>query len=117
MRPEKLAYARAMRADPTPAEHRMWEAIRKRALGVKFRRQHPMWGYIADFYSPQIRLCIEVDGKYHNAVMDALRDEVLAVHGIATIRFQNRELFENMDGVVSRIEATIRERSAEKQKD
>lgn len=99
----KLAHAKGMRGDPTPAEHRLWERLRERRLGVKFRRQAPMWGYIADFYCNEFRLCVEADGGYHDPATDWQRDQALAQHGIKTIRYTNRQILSDTDAVVADI--------------
>src|SRR5438093_8025397 len=85
----KLHRAQAMRFFPTDAELRLWIGLRCSKLGVKFRRQVLMWGYIADFYCTRARLCVEVDGPVHDAVADRRRDGVLESHGIRTLRFSN----------------------------
>ena len=70
-----------MRRHPTPSEARLWEALRGRKLGVKFRRQHPLGSFIADFYCASRRLVVEVDGSVHEGeaqrCYDALRSESL----------------------------------------
>ncbi|MFH1160030.1 MAG: endonuclease domain-containing protein [bacterium] len=60
-----LRRAREQRKNMTPAERRLWYRIRGKALGVKFRRQHPINRFIADFYCHEARLVVEVDGGYH----------------------------------------------------
>jgi len=57
--------AQQMRLEPTLAEQRMWQYLRKRQLGVKFRRQHVIDRFIVDFYAREARLIIEVDGPIH----------------------------------------------------
>ena len=57
--------ARTLRKNQTPAELELWEAIRKKKLGVEFHRQVPLLHYIVDFYCHEIGLAIEVDGKIH----------------------------------------------------
>jgi very-short-patch-repair endonuclease len=61
-----VARARKMRTDPTPEEASLWQSLRKCQLGgYKFRRQHVIGAYIVDFYCPQARMVVEVDGKVH----------------------------------------------------
>jgi very-short-patch-repair endonuclease len=108
---EKRLSAKRMRKFKTPAERMLWDRIRRRALGAKFRCQAPMWGYIADFYAPQYALCIEVDGEYHEPCKDALRDRHLEEKGIATIRFTNEQVVSNIDAVLREIRAAIIARS------
>ena len=58
-------HAHTMRQAPTESEARLWRALRSSQLGVAFRRQVPLLGFIADFYAPSARLVVEVDGGYH----------------------------------------------------
>jgi guanylate kinase len=83
----KKQKARQMRRHPTRTEAMLWGYLRRRQLGVKFRRQAPMRGWIADFYCPQLKLVIEVDGKQHDLLRDKLRDGVLSRLGFETFRF------------------------------
>lgn len=69
------AVAREMRRKPTPSEMILWEALRRRQLGVRFRRQHPLGGrYVVDFYCVAHELVVEVDGAVHDSVEAAERD-------------------------------------------
>ena len=69
------AVAREMRRTPTPSEMILWEALRRRQLGVRFRRQHPLGGrYVVDFYCVAHRLVVEVDGAVHDSAEAAERD-------------------------------------------
>jgi very-short-patch-repair endonuclease len=64
---EKLDLARQFRREPTASEHRAWELLRdRRCLGLKFRRQQVIRGYIADFYCAELRLVLEIDGDVHD---------------------------------------------------
>ena len=76
-------YAHAMRQAPTDSEARLWRALRSSQLGVAFRRQVPLLGFIADFYAPSARLIVEVDGGYHERRVsaDERRDRKLARAG------------------------------------
>lgn len=105
MAPHKFANARRMRLNPTPAERVLWQYLKGKALGVKIRRQSPMWGYIADFYAPAARLVIEVDGEYHQEHVDATRDAVLLSKGLRTLRLTNAAVLANPESAI----ATIRE--------
>ena len=58
--------ASQLRKNPTPTEKILWEHLRNKKLGVKFRRQHPVGIFILDFYSHEIRLVIDIDSKFHN---------------------------------------------------
>ena len=58
-------HAHTMRQSPTDSEARLWRALRSSQIGVAFRRQVPLLGFIADFYAPSARLIVELDGSYH----------------------------------------------------
>ncbi|HYH80890.1 MAG TPA: endonuclease domain-containing protein [Longimicrobium sp.] len=98
--------ARAMRKAMTPAEARLWAAIRRGGLdGVPFRRQHTVGRFVLDFYAPAHHLAIEVDGAVHDAQaeQDAERTKALAQRGIRVIRFRNEEVLTNTSVVLDRI--------------
>jgi ATP-dependent DNA helicase RecQ len=66
---------RELRANPSEAEKLLWSVLRAKSVaGIKFRRQHPIEPYIADFYCAKARLVIEVDGESHDARVDYDRD-------------------------------------------
>lgn len=91
-----------MRREPTAAELRFWYEVRDRRLGgLKFRRQHLIGVFIADFVCLERRLVIEIDGGQHadDVVRDAARDCVIAAEGFRVLRFWNHEVLTNMDGV------------------
>jgi very-short-patch-repair endonuclease len=102
-----LGKAREQRKVMTPAEKRLWGRIRKEALGIKFRRQHPIDRFIADFYCHEAKLVIEIDGGYHEEedqkARDVGRTRELEGFGIRVIRFTNEEVEEDLEGVVRRI--------------
>ena len=66
--------AKANRKDPTEAENILWNALRNRATGYKFRRQHPIESYIADFVCLETWLIVEVDGGYHTSETQKAED-------------------------------------------
>ncbi len=74
----------------------LWLHLKRNQLGVRFKRQHPIWMYIADFYCHEIKLVIEVDGSIHMVkdVMenDLVRQEDFTSFGIKVIRFTNKEI-------------------------
>ncbi|MCG6122640.1 MAG: endonuclease domain-containing protein [Microvirga sp.] len=109
--------ARRLRKAMTPAEARIWLALRQlRDQGHHFRRQVPIDRYIVDFAALKHRLVVEIDGGHHGfdgeAVRDQRRDATLARLGFRVLRFWNAEVFENLDGVVETILAAARERIA-----
>ncbi|HEX2981833.1 MAG TPA: endonuclease domain-containing protein [Anaerolineaceae bacterium] len=101
-----LARSNALRHNLTPAEARLWQAIRShRVEGVHFRRQHAIGPYIVDFCAPEKKLVIEVDGGQHLEVQayDQQRTADLESKGYVVLRFWNNEVMENLDGVLLRI--------------
>jgi len=102
-----LRMAREQRKNMTPAEKKLWQRIRGKKLGMKFRRQHPINRFIADFYCHEARLVVEIDGGYHDKEeqqkYDAGRTKELEEFDIRVIRFTNAEVEENLAGVVIRI--------------
>ncbi|MFA6170546.1 MAG: DUF559 domain-containing protein [Candidatus Margulisiibacteriota bacterium] len=102
----KVQRARELRKGQTEAEARLWWLLRKKLmLGYKFRRQHVIKGFILDFYCPQARLGVELDGGIHKQQedYDKARDKVLKDHGVEVIRFTNKELFQAPVKVISLI--------------
>lgn len=106
------AKARALRQNMTKAEVLLWLQLRRRALnGARFRRQHPIGPYIADFTCPAARLVVEVDGATHSTreelEYDARRTRYLESKGWTVIRVNNIDIYENMDGVWRMIAAQL----------
>ncbi len=102
MEPKYDGYARAkvLRENSTLAEQAMWEIVRdKRIGGYKFRRQHPFYRFVLDFYCKEKLLAIEVDGSVHNRAngraYDQERERILNNQGIQVIRFSNLEVLQN----------------------
>nr|WP_275402085.1 DUF559 domain-containing protein [Sphingomonas aracearum] len=96
--------ARHMRRNPSEAEKRLWRALSNSQLrGLKFRRQHVIGRYIADFFCPAIGLIVEVDGDTHRRERDICRDRTMTDAGFTTVRFTNAEAMGNMEGVLLRI--------------
>ena len=97
--------ARDLRKAITPAERRLWSALRSRKLnGCKFRRQHPLGWFIVDLVCIERRLVIEVDGGQHaENPDDERRTAWLEAQGWRVIRFWNDEVAENLDAVAERI--------------
>ena len=101
-------FAAEMRAKMTPAEHYLWEYLKKNQLdGLKFRRQHPMGAYIVDFYCHSKKLIIEVDGKYHEEgvqpAKDEFRDNEMERFDIKVLRFTNDEVLNEIERVLEEI--------------
>lgn len=97
--------ARALRRSSTDAEALLWSKLRARQLGgLKFRRQHPLEGYVLDFACIEARLAVEIDGGQHaqcDAVQrDDLRTQVIGSCGLRVLRFWNNEVLSNLEGVL-----------------
>ena len=101
--------ARRRRQQMTLPEVLLWRALRGRPGGFKFRRQHPVGGYVVDFACLSERLIIEVDGDVHSndkvVVVDRLRQADLEARGFKFLRVAARDVFGNLDGVVAVITA------------
>jgi very-short-patch-repair endonuclease len=96
----KLQRARDLRRDLTMAERRAWTLLRnRRMLGLKFRRQHVIAGFIVDFYCAELRLVLEIDGTGHSGSAqsdyDAARTANLEARGLRVIRIRNDALRED----------------------
>lgn len=96
---------RALRKNQTPAEAQLWKYLRVRQLqGRKFRRQHSIMYFIVDFYCPQEQLIIELDGEYHNDILqkayDVKRTCLLQKHGFKVIRIKNQDVFNSIEMVL-----------------
>jgi very-short-patch-repair endonuclease len=97
-----------LRNNPTDAENKLWYYLRNcQFQNLRFRRQYSCGNFILDFYCPQIRLGIEVDGGQHNILenqaQDAERTEYLKRKGIKIIRFWNHEILSDIDGVLGKL--------------
>ncbi|MER0239598.1 endonuclease domain-containing protein [Fulvimarina sp. MAC8] len=118
VKPEHRGYARRMRRMPTDAERILWHRVRADRLpGLRFRRQVPMLGFIADLVCHEARLIVELDDWQHiglaaNAARDRHRDTAFAKAGYLTLRIDNDDVIEDVDAVATRIAAIARERIA-----
>ena len=111
----KLQRAKELRKEMTPAEARLWAALRGNKLGGNhFRRQQVIAGFSVDFYCHTPRLVVEVDGGVHEEQQeyDAERDRVLTAHGLRILRFSNEEVHTNLAGVLLRITQACAEHPA-----
>lgn len=99
-----------MRREPTNAELILWQELRAKKLGVKFRRQHLIDQFIVDFYCVKLGLVVEVDGGVHGRQRsaDLEREKILKALGCSIIRFNNKAVKENLQKVVSEIQDVIR---------
>jgi len=106
---QKLQRAKELRREMTPAEKVLWEELRANKLGVHFRRQQVIQGFIVDFYCHKSALVIEVDGDVHDLQKeeDERREKVLSAVGLRVVRFRNDEVIGNLLDVVERIKAYL----------
>lgn len=105
--------AATLRSQMTPAEKVLWAYLKLKPIGYKFRRQHAISKYIADFYCHSLKLIIEVDGNIHNvetvADNDKARQEFLESEGIRFLRFTNAEVLSDFDKVKTKIELQLQQ--------
>ena len=104
--PAVRARAKMLRTEQTPAERMLWRVLRDRAVnGLKFRRQHPLDGFVLDFFCAEAKLCVELDGGIHDGQRerDAERTAQLEARGLRVIRFRNEEVIDDISSVLTRI--------------
>jgi len=105
-----IGAARRLRRSMTDAELALWRILRSRQLqGFKFRRQHPIGPFVADFVCLERKLVVELDGGHHaqQAEADAERTQYLQGAGFRVIRFWNNDVLTEMDGVAEWVLATL----------
>lgn len=109
----KLERAKELRREMTPAEKLLWEDVRAKKLGVRFRRQQVIQGFIVDFYCHKTALVVEVDGDIHDLRQeeDARREKVLTEMGLKIVRFRNDDVMKNASAVVGIIKETVTSRT------
>ncbi len=105
---ETIERARDLRKRMTETEKLLWAQLRaKKLAGLKFRRQHPIWIFITDFYCHEVKLVVELDGGIHQESeqkqWDENRTAELERFEIQVIRFTNKEVFENLEVVLKTI--------------
>jgi|GEM_PF-508919 len=111
---ENLARIRQLRHDVPKSEKKLWyDGLSGQRLDFRFRRQYPIGPYSLDFYCPEIKLCVEIDGSSHDERLerDLNRDAYLAEQGIATLRIPVSSVVGSFEDVLSLIETTCRERA------
>jgi len=107
---DKVRFAREQRQNPSAGETAVWEVLRGRQLGAKFRRQHPIGPFVLDFYCEAARLGVEIDGPHHQDTVeyDQWRDErLLNGYGIEVLRIAGSDVENDMIGVVERIRTRL----------
>ena len=113
--PSVFKKAKALRKNMTNAEKVLWNHLSNNKLnGKRFKPQHPMYSFIADFYCHELKLVIEVDGGIHNLPenkqYDVNREYVLKEFGMEVIRFTNEEVANDIENVLQRIKVIIKQR-------
>jgi len=109
--PEKQILAERMRRTMTPTETALWQKLRRNQLGVNFRRQQGIDGFIVDFYCHCKTLVVEVDGPVHDADYDAERGRILAERGLTTLRFTNEQVRDNIGFVLYQIRRHLKSKT------
>jgi very-short-patch-repair endonuclease len=105
-------HARELRRQSTDAEQRLWLHLRAGRLnGLKFRRQHPIPPYVADFYCESARLVIELDGSQHNEGVDDARTRFLELLGLKVLRYWDNEVLQQTDAVLEAIWSVAQDRT------
>ena len=101
-----------LRANMPKPEEILWQRIRRKQLGVKFRRQHGIGRYIVDFYCAELNLVIEIDGDSHfsdeGKEKDTIRDAFMETLGIKFMRFTNEEVMKQTESVLERLFNLVR---------
>ena len=111
-KPHLKSQRKSLRKDLTIAEAFLWKQLKKSQFEEKkFRRQQSIGTYIVDFYCPEEKLVIELDGEVHKNIIssdyDDKRTEYMEANGIRVIRFENKQVFENFDMVMEAIRQTF----------
>ena len=109
--PILFEFAKKMRENPTEAEAVLWTYLSNKQQGFRFKRQHPIKYFIADFYCHKAKLVIEIDGGYHQLPeqyeYDKNRDYELEELGLKVLRFTNEQVFFNIENVIKDIEKEL----------
>lgn len=110
---KKIRTARLLRQRETELERRLWQALRGRRLArLKFRRQHPVGAYVADFACPEAKLIVEVDGYWHQfrRARDDHRTDRLRAYGYEVVRFETSDADADAGALVEAILFAVKER-------
>ncbi len=105
-----------LRAALSPFEIKLWAYLRQRQVsGCKFRRQASIGPFVVDFYCPEARLAIEVDGDSHftdtQKTYDKKREQYIKSFNIRILRFTNKDIAESLEGVINKIAGCIENKS------
>ena len=100
--PQLKQQRQELRLHMTQPERKLWKLLRNNQMGYKFRRQHSIGNYIADFYCPELKLILEVDGESHfvdfEQSYDKIREHFMMELGIHTLRLKNDDVIKNIEG-------------------
>lgn len=111
---EKIQFAKELKENPTPSEKIVLNELKK--SGYVFQFQPVLYGYIPDFYFPREKCMVELDGRFHDREKDIIRDANLRKHGIKTLRIGSREVFRNLDWVMSKIKHFVKPKKKKRKK-
>ena len=116
---ELKGFRRNLRQNLTSAEAALWVHLKAgRLMGTSWRRQLSVGNYILDFYCPQQKLCIELDGSFHYTMHGDTRDYdrtvFLTSKGIRVLRFENKDIWNNLEGVLNAVKQCISNKSENK---
>lgn len=117
--PKLKQLARKLRNNSTKSEVFLWNYLKgKKVRGFDFHRQRPIVNYIVDFYCSELLLAIEIDGESHygNEEKDAIRQKEIEEHGVQFLRFDDSEVYYNLDKVIKSIEEWIDQKRAHQKK-
>ncbi len=103
----KKEIARNLRQEMTQEEDILWQELRDNKLGVKFRRQQVISGFIADFYCHKLGLIVEADGAHHTSENDCERDAILISNKLHILRFPNEQIRNDIEYVLAEIRKYI----------
>jgi len=108
----KISLARSLRRRETDVEHRLWQALRNRPFGLKFRRQHPVGPYVADFAGIEARLLVEIDGYWHSVrkQKDEERERFLIDRSFDVVRFDIEAETANVEVIAESIAHEAKQR-------
>ncbi len=111
---EIFGNAKQLRTNQTEAEKVMWQQLRGRRFeNLKFRRQHPIHEFIADFYCHEKQLIIEIDGQYHKRPDQQKKDQARTAElnkiGIIVVRFTNERVLNDLDGCLKELKSKLQE--------
>lgn len=120
--PQQEEQRRYLRNNGTMAEAYMWKMIKGRQIeGVRFRRQFSIAPYIIDYYCPEVRLGIELDGDFHFSADGYEHDQVRSSylqeqHGILLLRYENKDVFRFPETILKQIRTIVKERLEDRRK-